>query len=235
MKTNNIHLNNLRNDEHFQLGTEFRDAILKFGAAALKIETQFNEWLPLYEQEDIALKKIMKSAITAEIQEADKYRDQLFRGMTEAGKAALNHFDTDVQNAAKRLKILFDTYGNLAKKPLNEQTSGVYNILQDLKGAYAADALKVGITDWATELETANEAFDRLMKDRYEETALKTDIILKEVRLQIDAAYRTITERIDALVVVEGIAEYEEFIRYWNAVVAKYSAILAQRGGKAKS
>jgi len=232
MKITKIDLSHLRNDEHFQFFTEFRDAVLKSGATNLKIETQFLTFQSLYTQEDEALKKIMKSAITAEIQAADKHRDQLFRGMTDANKSALNHFAADVQNAAKRLKILFDTYGNLAQKPLNEQTSGVYNVLQDLKGAYAADALKVGITDWATELEAANEALDRLMKDRYEETALKTDLKLKEVRLQIDAAYRTITERIDALVVVDGIADYEEFIRYWNAVIAKYSAILAQRLGK---
>ena len=233
MKIDKLNLVNLRNDEHFQLNTEFRDAILKFGAAALKIETQFEPFQTLYVQEDEALKKITKSVITAEIQEADRRRDQLFRGIIDANKSALNHFSEDKQNAAKRLKVLFDTYGNVAQKPLNEQTSAVYNLLQDLiNGTYAGDIERLGIGDWVVELQAANSRFDTLMKERYEETAMRTDLKLRQVRLQIDAAYRVITERIDALVVVEGAANYEEFIRYWNAVVAKYSAILAKRMGK---
>ena len=232
MKIQKLDLYNLRNDEHFQFFAEFRDTMVRFGASALKNEEQFNQWLPIYEQEDEALKKIMKSAITAEIQTADKRRDQLFRGMADACKAALNHFDTEVQNAAKRLKILLNTYGNLARKPLNEQTAGVYNILQDLKGDYAADALKAGITGWAAELETANEALDRLMKERYEESAAKTDLVLKQVRQQADEMYRIMIERINAMVIVEGETAYSEFIRYWNIVVEKYKNILAKRSGK---
>ena len=232
MKIEKLNLVNLRNDEHFQFNTEFRDAVIKFGAAILGIEPQFDIFLPIYEQEDQALKKIMKSAITAEIQTADQRRDQLFRGMTDANKAALNHFRTEVQQAARRIKILLDTYGNLAQKPLNEQTSGVYNLLQDMREKYANDTATAGLNEWMDELQAANEAFGNLMKDRYEETAMRTDLVLKEVRAQVDAAYRTITERINALVVVEGEQAYSEFIKYCNTIIAKYAATLAQRAGR---
>ena len=235
MKLNNFHLSRLRNDEHFQFLTELRDAIVRFGAPALKIEAQYNEWLPVYAQEDEALKKIMKSAITAEIQAADQRRDQLFRGMVDVSRSALNHFRPDVQEAARRLKILFDTYGNVAQKPLNEQTSAVYNLLQDIKDKFAAEAQQVAITDWAAELETANQAFASLMKDRYEESAMKTDLVLRQVRLRADELYRLIIERINALVVVEGAEPYAEFIRFWNTVIAKYATIVAQRAGRKKN
>jgi len=234
MKVEKLNSVNLRNDEHFQFVTEFRDAVNRFGVAALKCETLFDGFLALYAQEDEALKKIMKSAITAEIQQADKYRDKIFRGMVDASKSALNHFRPDVQAAARRLKIVFDTYGNLAQKPLNEQTSGVYNILQDLNGKYAADARTAGLTDWVRELEAANEAFAQLVKDRYEESAMKTDLVLKQVRAKVDEQYRAITARIEALTVVEGDANYSEFVRYLNVIIAKYAAAMAQRAGKAK-
>ena len=234
MKIKTIDLYNLRNDEHFQFNAEFRDAVNRFGASSLKIETQFEVFVTLYAQEDEALKKIMKSAITAEIHAADKLRDQLFRGMVDANKAALNHFSNDVREAAKRLKIVFDTYGNLAQKPLNEQTSGVYNILQDLNGKYAGDSANTGLTDWMNELQTANETLAGLMKDRYEESAMKTDLVLKQVRTQIDAQYRLIIERIEAFVVVEGAGNYSEFIKYWNVVIEKYLTIMAQRMGRKK-
>ena len=58
---------NLRNDAHFQFYTEFRNLVQKEGAENLKIAPQFEAWLPLYDKEDAALKKIQKSAITAQI------------------------------------------------------------------------------------------------------------------------------------------------------------------------
>ena len=235
MRIENFHNSRLRNDEHFQFCTEFKDAVERWGAEALKIETPFGEWLILYAQEDEALKKIMKSAITADIQAADKQRDNLFRGLVETNQAALKHFREEVQQAAKRLKIVFDTYGNLAQKPLNEQTSGVHNLLQDLNGRYADDAATVALNDWMNELQTANEEFARLVRERYDETALKTDLVLKKVRVKVDESYRAIVERINALTLVEGAGNYAEFIKYCNTVIAKYTAMVAKRAGKTKS
>jgi len=145
----------------------------------------------------------------------------------------MKHFREDVQQAATRLKIVLDTYGNLAKKPLNEQTSGVYNLLQDLNARYD-DAEKAGIAEWMTELQTANDTFSQLVKDRYDESAAKTDIVLREARSKLDAQYRLITERIEALAVVEEADEYDDFIRYMNVVIVKYAAIVAKRSGKKK-
>ena len=233
MKINLIHLHSLRNDEHFQFHSEVDKLIRKFGSAALKIDAQFLAFVTLFQDEDTALKKIMKSAITPEIQEADKQRDLIFRGMVDAHKAALKHFDPDKQSAAKRLKVVFDTYGNVSIKPLNEQTSAIVNMLQELLDTYAADSNKIGIGEWATQLRERNDVVSGLIRNRYDETAARTDIVLKEARAKVDEAYRTITERINALAIVDGAAAYEEFIRTLNAVVDKYSAIMAQRYGKA--
>ena len=232
MKINSTKTSNFTNDEHFQFNTEFIDTVKRFDPSKLKIEADFGLYTTLYEQEDAVLKKIMKSAYTAEIAEADKRRDSLFNGMVSTSNAALNHYKEDTRKAATRLKILFDTYGNLARKPLNQQTSGVYNLMQELNGAYAADAQQVGIADWAAELEAANLAFDRLVKDRFEESASRTNFVLRDVRLQVDAAYRAIIARIGALVIVEGVDTYTDFIRYWNTVVAKYATTVAQRTGR---
>jgi hypothetical protein len=118
---------------------------------------------------------------------------------------------------------VFDTYGNVASKPLNEETSAIYNILQELRGKYAADVATVGIGQWVSELESRNNAFGELVKNRFDETAARTDIVLKEARAKLDEAYKTIAERVNALAVVEGVADYEAFIRTLNAVVAKYA------------
>jgi hypothetical protein len=226
MKIDKIQLLILRNDAHFQFHTEFRDLVAKNGAEALKIKLQYDAYLPLYDREDIALKKIAKSEFTAKIHEADKARDEIYIGMTEMNAAALKHFSPEIREAAGRLKIVFDTYGNVASKPLNEETSAIYNILQELQGKYAADVATVGIGQWVAELQTRNAAFEALVKERFDETAGRTDIVLKEARAKLDEAYFAIRERLNALIVVEGVADYENFAKTLNAVIAKYAATM---------
>ena len=224
MKISKIDIHSLRNDAHFQFNTEFKDLVTKFNPQTLKVETLFNSYLPLWEREDEALKKINKSALTEKIQEADKARDETFAGMVEINKGMCHHFNKKTAEAAHRVKIVLDTYGNVAKKTLNEETSAIYNLLQDLRlEKYAADVATSNITDWADELERRNQALEGFMKERFDETAAKCDIVLKQARAEVDKVYHQITERIDALVIVEGLETYEAFIRTLNAVVAKYA------------
>jgi hypothetical protein len=232
VKINKTYPYRLRNDAHFQFYTEFRNLVQKEEAVKQKIASQFEEWLPLYDKEDAALKKIQKSAITAQIQDADRARDEIYAGMVETSNAALKHFSEEVRSAAARLKIVFDTYGEVVRKPLNEQTSAVYNILQELKGKYAPDTALVGIASWVSELEARNNAFADLMRERFDETAARTDIVLKEARTEVDNAYFAMREKINALVIVEGVAVYENFIRTLNAVIAKYVLLAKPRGGR---
>ena len=220
-----------RNDEHFQFITDFIQTVDKFGAATLKIEPQMTALAALYAKEDEALKKINKSAFTKEIQDADTYRDQIFKGLTATVKAATFHFDKTKQDAATKLMIILNTYGNIAVKPLSEQTSATSNLLQDIRSKNK-ETTALGITEWANELETANNAVNSLMMDRYEETSLKSDIVLKQVRKEIDALYREITARINALVTIEGTENYVEFTKMLNAVTTRYTNIIAQRTGK---
>jgi hypothetical protein len=223
MKIKSLITHNLRNDAHFQYHTEFRDLVAKHGAEALKVKPQFDAYMPLYNRVDEDLKKIVKSEFTAKIHEADKARDEIYTGMAETNAAAIKHFNPQIREAAARLKILFDTYGNVASKPLNEETSAIYNILQELQGKYAPDVATVGISQWISELQTRNAAFENLVKERFDETASRTDIVLKKARAELDEAYRVIVELIDALAIVKGEANYEPFARTLNAVIAKYA------------
>jgi hypothetical protein len=113
MKISSIHLNNMRNDAHFQFHTEFKDLVVQQNPLTLKVKPQFDGYLPLYNRVDDALKKIVKSEFTAKIHEADKARDEIYLGIVETNTAALRHFNPNVRQAAERLKILFDTYGNV--------------------------------------------------------------------------------------------------------------------------
>ena len=223
----------LRNDEHFQFHTEFRDLMLKEDALKFKAAAKFSEsYVPLFDIVDEALKKIKKSEFTAKIKQADRLRDEIWAGMVEMNTTALKHFDPKAREAAVRLKIVFDTYGNIAKKPLNEQTSAVYNVLQELQGKYADDCAAVGITQWTNELKERNNTVDALMKDRFYESAAKSDIVLREARVKLDEVYRETVKRIHAYALIEGAADYEQFIKTFNVIIAKYTAQMKRRRGK---
>jgi hypothetical protein len=233
MKPNSIYLHSLPNDVHFQFFTEFRKLGERFGAALLGIEQLFALFLALFNDEDTVLKKIVKSVNTAGIHDADKYRDELWRGISLLVESALYHYMSDVRQAAERLKIVFNTYGNIARLSLDAETSAIYNILQELRGRFAADAAKVVLTGWMDALETANKTVDQLMTERYEESEAKTALVMREVRIKIDDAYNAIIERINALIIVEGDEKYREFVTALNVVIKRYNDIQAQRKGKA--
>ena len=60
------------------------------------------------------------------------------------------------------LKTVFDAYGNLAAKPNNEETSGIYNLVQDLKGKYSPDIQKNGASYLVAELNGKNTTYNEL-------------------------------------------------------------------------
>jgi hypothetical protein len=234
MKIKDFSLVRLRNEEHFQFFTSFRDLVLVFTVAALKIELLFNLFLAAYANELEALNIIRKNSISDDLVDADDERDSVFRGYCDAVKSALNHFNADVRAAAKRLQVVLDTYGNLAIKPYDAETGGLNSLINDLTTTYAADIATVGLAGWVTELAAKNKAFDDLKNNRYSNEAAKTILRMKEERVKTDALYRQLVERINALIVVEGEAAYAGFVGELNKRIEGYDNTIALRRSKGK-
>jgi hypothetical protein len=235
MKIQKLYFAHLTNSEHFQFHTEFRNLVNATAPDKLKIAEEFVAYIKLYNQEDEVLKKIVKSEFTEAIQAADQKRDAIFRGMSDINRGMTNHFIPEIQAAAKRLQIVFDTYGDLAKRPLHQETADIYNFVQDLQGKYKDDMHKVNLADWTTELDRNNKEFDKLVNERYDESASKTTLVMREVRLQLDAVYRSITERVAALFIVEKAEVYTTFMHRLNVVIDTYNNLIAQRAGRNKN
>lgn len=234
MKISDFALSRLRNEEHFQFFTSFRDLVLVFTAQALKIEALFTLFQMAYANELTSLDVIRKNAISDDLVDADDERDSVFRGMCDAVKSALNHFSSDIRIAAKRLQAVLDTYGNLAIKPYDAETGGLNSLINDFTTTYAIDVATVGLTEWVTELLAKNKAFDDLKNNRYSDEAAKTILRMKQERVKTDAIYRQITERINALVVVEGDAAYAGFVNELNKRIEGYENTISIRRAKGK-
>lgn len=232
MKIKDLSLVRLRNEEHFQFHTSFRNLVVVTSPTSLKIEVLFTSYLPLYTNELVSLNIIRKSSISDDLVEADDNRDNVFRGFSDGVKSALNHFNPNVQAAAKRLQIVLDTYGNLAIKTYDAETGGVNSLVNDLTTTYAADVATVGLTEWVTELAAKNKAFDDLKNNRYSDEAAKTILRMKQERVKTDAMYRQIIERLNALIVVEGDASYAGFVNELNRRIEGFSNTVSIRRGK---
>jgi hypothetical protein len=230
MKVNKIDTNQLRNDEHFQFHTEFRDLVVKENPQTLDVATLFDAYISLYDREDTALKKISKSALTQKIHDADKERDAVFIGFCALIKAHTLHFSPDLRNLAAPVKIVLDTYGQVSAKSMDEQTSAVYNLVQELYEAkYQEARTNFGLTIWLNKLQTTNQAYEALVKQRDAENTAKTDIVMKEARQELDEVYRALVERVNAFLVIGNAAKYENFAKSLNTVIGRYSAKLHHR------
>lgn len=231
MKISDFSLSRLRNEEHLQFHTSFKNLVLLTTAAALKIDLLFSTYLTLFANEELALDKVGKSSITDELADADTARDDLFRGLADAVKSARNHFRAEVRAAAKRLQVVLDSYGNIAIKAYEAETGAINKLVIDFNETYAADMATVGLTEWVTELKAKNDAFDSLKNSRYSEEISKTQLLMSQERAKLDVTYREIVERINALIIVEGEANYAPFVDQLNHRIDEYSNMLAIRQG----
>ncbi|HEY4785917.1 MAG TPA: DUF6261 family protein [Bacteroidales bacterium] len=233
MKTTKIDLQHLRNEEHYQFHSEFNDSVILLGADKLDISEPYQAYTPFYNQEQKALLLVRGSVFTKQIEDADKDRDDIYGGFADAIKSALKHFNLEKRAAANRIQNLLDTYGDVPRKSYDQETADITKLTGELSSTYKTDITTLALTDWVTELGTRNTAFDTLKKSRTTEGANKTDLRMVNVRKDIDKAYHTITDRLDALMLLNGTAKYEAFVRELNTRVERYNNTIAIRQGRA--
>jgi hypothetical protein len=239
-KIKRIHLPSLRNEECFNFFSEFKRLVEEVSPQALNIVKSFAVFLGIYLMLDEIIEKIRKSSITKQISELDKLRDGTFTGLILAIRSFNHHFDSAKRNAAQSLEPLITHYGNLAVKPYNEETSGIYNFLKEFRENYNDAIIILELTAWLDELEQNNLAFEEAVMERNREGASKSELHLLDVRRQINRSYLDIVERIEALMLIEDEKEDEEqknetytlFVKTLNTNIKRYLDAMAQRKGR---
>jgi hypothetical protein len=236
MKIKRVKLDRLRNEEWFNLFTEFKTFVQQTTPEALDIEALFVVFMTLYGMADELLEQIYKSSYTALIVEKDALRDNAYRGISETVRTAERHYDPVKRAAAEKLVVLIDHYGNVADRPYNEETATIYNFIQDIRGKYATEIDTLDLTGWIDELERTNNDFEKTVLDRNKEYAGKdSELNMLDIRKKTDRTYLDIVERIEALSLVKGDEVFTEFIKTLNANIDRYIASIKRRTGKSKA
>jgi len=232
MKIIKIRFAALRNEEHAQLMGEINTLIVAETPQKLNVEAAYFEFQGLLNDENTALQVLRKNSLSDQLADADALRDNIFRGLANSVKTATSHFNADKQSSALRLEVVFNQYGDVAVKPYNEETKSINKLIAEAKLTYRKDFTMLELNDWLTELENKNNDFEKLMEGRYTEEAGKTDLKMKQVRAQIDASLRTIIDRVNAQILLNSPAGFENFVNEMNARFDKYTLIMAQRQGR---
>ncbi len=234
MKIKKIDFIPLRNKEHFQFHRRFSGLVMEYGSEMLKVKPLFEDsYLPCFQKEEECMKWIRKSFYTKELEKIDSARDRVVRGLAIIIEGYMYHLNKDVIQAARRLKILIDAYGDIPMESYDGESAAIYKLVKELRGEYSADAAMIGLEDWIDDLESCNQQFEKLAKKRNAESAARTDLRMKRVREEIDPVYRAIIEDINALIRIEGETVYARFVEEHNLHIEHFKNIIAQRKGRA--
>lgn len=230
-----INLGKLKNETHTQFGESVNSLIEFLGAEALQVATLYALFKAAFDKEKEALDYMRKSHISSAIIDQDHVRDITVRGFTDTIKGLRNHYDALLRSDANRLWTIFSFYGNLAQKPLDDETAAINDLIYELKSNCGQELERLGLEGWVDQLNTANWKFHSLMMDRYGAETAKTAYRMKTIRTETDTYYRAIVNEFENIV-LKGTATsvITQFIAELNAIVTRFRNILAQDTGKEK-
>ena len=263
MKVTKVNRPQLHNEEWFGKDVDFKKEVEFFGADNLGIKEQFDLFIPLHTKSDIHLELLRKSVYTQDMKKADKDRGLSFLSMDQITNHVLmmEGVDTDKKTAATRMQNLLAQYKHHGiKGGYNEESSGIYNLLQDLDAHYTAEVNLLGLAGWVESLRRAETRFLEARTLRARETADKPQEPLQEIRRKVDTLYTGMVNILETKLVVAGLGGdvvidaddlkdgvYESdvpdhlrgnitynFVIRWNVYAKQYRDLLAARSGRAK-
>ncbi|MDR2811449.1 MAG: DUF6261 family protein [Tannerellaceae bacterium] len=206
MKVYRFSLTSLHNEEWFDLHLKYTTTVDAFGAGAIGLDKLMDSYLPVFHKADNLLQVIRKSPITPEMDAADKKRDNVFRGFAAVVKGSLKQPNEEKSKAALRVFDVLNGYRkSILNSTLSEESGALYNLLQDLHGAHAADVTLLGFSDWTAALAQAEQEYLALYNERIDESASKPKEVIRPIRVQLDTIYTAAMNILDAQLLIDGL------------------------------
>jgi hypothetical protein len=219
-----IYFSYLRAEAHYEYLTQFKTMLDTWSLVKTVVANQYDDFVARLNREGELLNEMRKSDYTAQIAEADQRVDRDLVGINATVTAALHHFNHDVVLAAQSLHNRLQAFGEIGAKSYEEETAAVNLLLADLASPeYATKVAIVELTPWVAELTDAEAAFEKLLFQRYEEASAKVQGRLVDARRDTEAAYRPITDRIVAAVLM---SDDPELLKFLQGFIAELNVII---------
>lgn len=215
---------NMPNGSHYSFDQSVINRFKNDGKISQK--AQLLPLFALYEQaflvEEEKFKLSQKSLYTDTLNELDQKRDNAymgFKGIVESyGKVP----DAELQQASKALGQLITDYRIDIRAQRDQETGLLSNFISDLEGKCASHVQTLQAGKVVQCLKSANDNYITTREERTEERMQKQIKALATARTATDEAYRGMVAMVNALAMVEGEADYADFIDYMNTLINEY-------------
>ncbi|MDR2981843.1 MAG: DUF6261 family protein [Puniceicoccales bacterium] len=228
-----INLYYLRNEEHFGFHSEITKLVEDYALneAFQGLVTTYNGY---YDELSEVLEVIRKSVLSKQLANTDKRRITIYRSLRGTAQRYLHHPETEKQLSAQRVYNVIRHYAkSILQGSRENRTYAIVNMIQDLRSGVPADLQLPGLTNWMTELEVENRAYQNLKNSRYEEQEKFPTQKIKVVRRMLDAAFHAITKYLEVQEMLnQGDENSRALIVSLNERVAFYKHLIAQRRGQ---
>lgn len=217
---------NMPNGSHYSFDQSVINRFKNDGKISQK--AQLLPLFSLYEQaflvEEEKFKLSQKSEFTDTLNELDTARDDAYMGLKGIVEGYAKVPDAGMKAASKALGQLITDYRINVRVQRDQESGLLSNFIADLQGKCAPHVQTLHLEEVVQVMKTANDNYIAVRENRTEERMLKEKNALDNARKATDAAYRNFIAMVNALALVEGDADYADFIDYMNTLISEYKA-----------
>ena len=219
---NSISLERMSNGSHFLFITDVVGLATADAKVKTKVTAELTALQTALKAEDDALALSKANLLSKDIKAIDAERDKHYKALRKAITFFLNHPDAELVKAAARLEQLLKDYNINPAMQLDRETGLLLNLIGDLETKSAADVTALALTPVVQAMKLANDKLREVTRARANDRAVQIVGQLKQAQHASDEAYRALVQKVNALAVVEGEADYADFISKMNEQVKHY-------------
>ena len=219
---NGIDLAHMKSGAHFLFITDTVGLATADAKVKTKVTAELTALQTALKAEDDALALSKANLLSKEIKAIDAERDKHYKALRKAITFFLSHPDAEQVKAAARLEQLLKDYNINPAMQLDRETGLLLNLISDLETKSAADVTALALTPVVQAMKQANDKLREVTRARANDRAVQIVGQLKQAQHASDEAYRTLVQKVNALAVVEGEADYADFISKMNEQVKHY-------------
>ena len=217
-----IKLGIMSNGSHFLFITDAVGLATADAKVKTKVTAELTALQTALKAEDDALALSKANLLSKEIKAIDAERDKHYKALRKAITFFLNHPDAELVKAAARLEQLLKDYNINPAMQLDRETGLLLNLISDLETKSAADVTALALTPVVQAMKQANDKLREVTRARANDRAVQIVGQLRQAQHASDEAYHTLVQKVNALAVVEGEADYADFISKMNEQVKHY-------------
>jgi len=164
-----------------------------------------------------------------DIQSADQVADSAWVNLSQYLKIIIKHPDSEIAEAATRVKTIFDQIDNPTKLSYSVEYSELERLITALETYAVADMDRCGARPWFEVLKQSVTAFVTLYTAKIRENSARNLGENKAARQSSVIAYRSLVENANVVQRLSPTPALENFIAHVNELINRKRAVIKSR------